>query len=530
MCEPICPPATNAGPALTRERNLVHDLASRFGIQNGIQMTHTTDRNTDSMSEMGGGGGRSAASGESLPDVGALLEATIERARASTLYGERLRGLRVRTPEELRSVPFTTRSDLERAGLDGTRAVPLARVCHYGETSGTSGGVQNSTWLTAEDLRRNARVIAARHGDVFAPGRILLNRFPFMAAPAHLIQLIAQQGGGVAIPAGNINWDVPFPKAFELAQRTGAQVLAGFPFEPIILSQIARARGLDPAKDTKLDTFFLGGSPLPPILQERIERTWGARVIELYGSTETMLLGTGCRARSLHLEPELVHCEVLAIDSDEPAAVGEEGRLIVTTLGIEGSPLIRLETGDRVRLLPPCSCGDPRPSLIVLGRENEAIELAGRRLHPYEIIQAAAAAADALDSSVFFSVVMPDRLIVRIEAENASGNPEAALREHLGDLPVEVECTPRNAILDVEQLSRSPSVYKPMLVSDWRGPGRRILSVSDGMIEWPRPTLAEARRWLVRLVRGSRRTRKLARELRVARAARVSRVAERSGQ
>ena len=55
---------------------------------------------------------------------------------------------------------------------------------------------------------------------------LLLNRFPFMAAPAHLVQLLAQQGGGVAIPAGNINWDVPFPRALELARRTGAQVLA----------------------------------------------------------------------------------------------------------------------------------------------------------------------------------------------------------------------------------------------------------------------------------------------------------------
>jgi phenylacetate-CoA ligase len=510
---------------LTWKRNLVH--ASRLGseIASEIEMASSntsTTSNTDSMSETSGGGGtRALAGAEGAPDVGALLDATIERARASTLYGERLRGLRVRTPDELRSVPLTTRGDLERAGLNGTRAVPLDRVCHYGETSGTSGGVQNSTWLTAEDLRRNAAAIAARHGDVFAPGRILLNRFPFMAAPAHLIQLIAQQGGGIAIPAGNINWDVPFPKAFELAHRTGAQVLAGFPFEPIILGQIARARGLDPAKDTKLDTFFLGGSPLPPVLQKRIERIWGARVIELYGSTETMLLGTGCPARSLHLEPELVHCEVLALDSDEPAAVGEEGRLIVTTIGIEGSPLIRLETGDRVKLLSPCPCGDPRPRLIVLGRENDVVELAGRRLHPYEIIEAAAAAADALDSSVFFSVVMPDRLLVRIETGPGTGDPEAALREHLGDLPVEVECTAENAILDIEQLSRSPSVYKPILVSDWRRPGRHVLSVSDGMIEWPRPSLSEAWRWLVRAVRGGRRSRKLARELRVA---------ERSGQ
>ncbi|MBW2419933.1 MAG: phenylacetate--CoA ligase family protein [Deltaproteobacteria bacterium] len=424
--------------------------------------------------------------------------------------------MQVRTPDELRAVPLTTKADLVKAGLHGTRALPLEEVCHYGETSGTSGAGANSTWLTAADFERSARAISRRHPDVFAPGHILLNRFPFMAAPAHLIQLIAQQGGGVAIPAGNINWDVPFPRALELAQNTGATVLAGLPLEPIVLGEIARARGLDPARDLQFDTFFLGGAPLPPAMQRRIERTWGASVIELYGSTETMLLGTGCSARALHLEPDLVHCEVLRPDSDEEADVGEEGRLIVTTLGIEGSPLVRLDTGDRVRRLPACECGDARPALVVLGRENDVVELQGRRLHSYDLVEAGAAAADALDSSVFFTIVLPDRLVIRIESEQESGDPHEAARRHLGDVKVEIETTERNALLDVEQISRSPSVYKPVLVSDWRRPGRRILSVNQGMMEWPRPSLPELWRWLVRSLRTSARGRQLARTLRVA--------------
>jgi phenylacetate-CoA ligase len=455
-----------------------------------------------------------------IPETSAaILEAlhhTIVRARGSTLYQGRFDTLQLRAIDDFRELPLTTRGDLQEAGTHGTRAVPLERVSHYGESSGTTGSV-NSTWLTPGDLTRNAQAIVARHPDVFAPGRILLNRFPFMAAPAHLMQLIAQFGAGVAVPAGNINWDVPFPRALELAERTGAQVLASFPFEPIVLAQLAQARGLDPAKDLSLDTFFLGGSPLPAVLQRRIERTWGARVIELYGSTETMLLGTGCRERSLHLETDLVYCEVLAMDSDEPASIGEEGRLIVTTIGIEGSPLIRLDTGDRVRRLPPCACGDDRPAIVVLGRESEAIELQGRRLHSYEITEAAAAAADALDSSVFFSVVLPDRLLVRIEAEvDAPGDPHAALRSHLGEIEVEVERTEPGMLLDIEHLSRSPRVYKPVLMSDWRRPGRQLLSVDQGMIEWPEVGFAEARRWLGRSLRSALRRRQLQRALRVA--------------
>jgi len=445
----------------------------------------------------------------------AALAATVRQASQGRFYGERLRARAIGSLEEFQALPLTTRDDLESAGVDGLRAVALDRVCHYGETSGTTG-IPNSTWLTAGDFARSADAIASRHPDVFSPGRILLNRFPFMAAPAHLMQLIAQQGGGVAIPAGNINWDVPFPKALELAQRTGAQVLAGLPLEPIVLAQIARDRGLEPAKATKLDTFFLGGAALPPTLQRRMERTWGARVIELYGSTETMLLGTSCAQRALHLETALAHCEILEVDSLEPAREGDEGRLVVTTLGIEGSPLVRFDTGDRVRLLPPCACGDDRPAIVVLGRGSDVVEMKERRLHASELIEAGAAAADALDSSVFFIVALHDRLVLRIEDEGGSGDPLVVARRSLGDLPIEIERVDPKLLLDTEQLGRSPSVYKPVLVSDWKRPGRHILGVSQGMIEWPSLTPREMGRWISRLVKTGWRRRKLARSNRVA--------------
>lgn len=468
--------------------------------------------------------------GPSMPhgetDRLARLRRAIERARFSTLYSERLRDVRLESLEDYSRVPLTTRTDLQEAGLTGTRAVPVEAVCHYGETSGTTGAA-NSTWLTAADLQGNARMIAERHPEIFGPGRVILNRFPFMAAPAHLIQLVGQLGSGVVIPGGNINWDVPFSRALDLARKVGAHVIAGMPLEPVFLAQLARAQGLDPAKDFALDTFFLGGSPLPPVLQRRIEQTWGARVVELYGSTETMLLGTSCGHRSLHLETDIVHCEILRLDADEPAPAGDPGRLVVTTLAIEGSPMIRLDTEDVVRVLPPCACGDPRLAIVVLGRRGEEVRVAGRDLYAYELIEAAASAADALDSSVFFTVAVGDRLVVRIEVEEGRDEPSridgarAAHRDVLGDVPFEVECTRPNEVLDVENLARSPQVYKPVLVNDWSRTGsRRLVSVTQGMIEWPRPTLPELLGFLRRTCKNAWRASQLRRRMKVAKAPR----------
>src|SRR5438094_3192541 len=130
---------------------------------------------------------------EAQDDLLAALDATIARARRRELYRERLAGVRVRTLADVAAIPLTTRADLQQAGVNGTRAAPLAAICHYGESSGTSGA-SNSVWLTPGDLDRSAQAMRAAHPDVFAPGRVILNRFPFMAAPAHLMQLIAQSG------------------------------------------------------------------------------------------------------------------------------------------------------------------------------------------------------------------------------------------------------------------------------------------------------------------------------------------------
>lgn len=445
---------------------------------------------------------------QAVPSADALLDAlaaTIARARRSSLYAERLVGVEVNSLEEFARLPPTTRADLQRGGVHATRAVPLSAVCHYGESSGTSGSGLNATWLTAGDFARDAEALRAAHPEVFAPGRVILNRFPFMAAPAHLVQLIAQQGGGVAIPAGNINWDVPFPRALELAERTRAQVIAGLPLEPIVLGEIAKLRGLDPAQGLAVDTLFLGGAPLPPAMAYRLARTWGARIVELYGSTETMLLATSCAAGTLHTYPWLAYCEIV----DAAGRPADEGRLLVTTLGVDGSPLVRFEVGDTVRRVTSCPCGSTRPGLLVLGRSTEAIAMGDRQLWPYDVLDAAAAAADALDSSVFFVVVLADRLVVRIEAQAKTGDPAAAWQRRLPGVPVEIETVRPMDLLDVELLCRSPHVYKPVVVSDWRRPGRRVLTVSEGMIEWPRPTLAEGWRWLGRVWRARRRRRTL---------------------
>src|SRR5262249_1098589 len=163
--------------------------------------------------------------------------------------------------------------------------------------------------------------------------------------------------------------------------------------------------------------------------------------------TETMLLGTSCAEGTVHLETGLVHCELAPVDGRP------EARLLVTTLAVRGSPLVRFDTGDVVRVLPNCACGDLRPGIAVPGRAPGAggVGVGGGRVDGGEWMGAGAAAADALDSSVFFVVVLPDRILVRVEVTSAAGgDPLRAARTRLADIAVEIERVSPGMLLDVE--------------------------------------------------------------------------------
>jgi phenylacetate-CoA ligase len=84
-----------------------------------------------------------------------------------------------------------------------------------------------------------------------------------------------------------------------------------------------------------------------------------------------------------HVQPELIILEILD-EEGYPVAGGGQGEVTITTLGIEGMPLLRYRTGDLcVRHSEPCSCGRHTARLSpVLGRKQQMIKLKGTTLYP----------------------------------------------------------------------------------------------------------------------------------------------------
>lgn len=120
-------------------------------------------------------------------------------------------------------------------------------------------------------------------------------------------------------------------------------------------------------------------STLHPLMRERVERVFGCRVFDQYGSREVGDIACECdRHRGLHVIPWMNFVEIVNEDG-EPVEPGREGRVIVTSLCNYSMPLIRYEVGDRARLVPdedpPCPCGRQGPRLAeVVGRIGDTFK------------------------------------------------------------------------------------------------------------------------------------------------------------
>lgn len=118
-------------------------------------------------------------------------------------------------------------------------------------------------------------------------------------------------------------------------------------------------------------------APLRPSNRTLIERAFGTKVCDEYGSCECRWIASQCsECKGLHVNVEHVYIEFVD-ENNQPVPKGEYGRTLITNLEDEVFPLIRYENNDRGRWLTgPCACGRTLPCIdSVKGREVESFVL-----------------------------------------------------------------------------------------------------------------------------------------------------------
>ncbi len=429
-----------------------------------------------------------------LPQID-LIKDIFNRVKQNGLYGKKFKDLTLNSWDDFFNLPMTTKEDLRGCAPEDTLAVPKSEVWHYHESFGTTGK-PISSWFTREDYEREAD-ITKRWTQPVRPGMYVLNRFPYsFAVPPFVLEVKCMRDGGVVLPAGYLSWNMPYGRVLEIMKRMQVEAIGCLPTEMIMLEMVAEKCGYDIKKDFRsLKYIFTSGRIVPPALQEYIEGRWDASLYSVYGSTEGGGVASSCSEGNLHVHHDAHIIEILDPENRQPVRRGDPGILTLTSYYRQGAPLFRYFTRDYCRMVDKeCPCGAHEPVIQVLGRMEDIIDLAGKKLFFHDLEQAVLEFSLQFDSAVYFIIVTGKTLHVRIETHNnlkaPSGKTLVELQEKLGIL-VKVDICRKGELLDAGFLLRAPEVYKPQSISDWRNDDRRPVNLTEGLIKWPKVGLPE---------------------------------------
>jgi phenylacetate-CoA ligase len=195
-----------------------------------------------------------------------------------------------------------------------------------------------------------------------------------------------KQSGSVtqhAFGDGGRRWRLYGPEdvsAVKLLHRTQATMITGFPSIVHETLKLAHEQSLG----RSLRLVATKAEAIGPGLREFARQAFDCRVLDRYGAVEAGLIAVQCSAcDEYHFADRHLLVEVVK-DDDSPAAPGEVGRLLLTTLYNRAMPLLRYDIGDYVELSRNESCPRSNRSVRrIVGRERNIFKLAdGRRLAP----------------------------------------------------------------------------------------------------------------------------------------------------
>lgn len=401
------------------------------------------------------------------------LNKTVSLCRKSKLYRKKLTGLPLKLENltDLAQFPLTCKEELRALGPEATLAVPRDEVVEYHESFGTTGE-PISVWLTARDFEQWTLQIEHCAID-FGPKDTVLVRFPYaISDPAHIVQAAAKKRGASIVPVSSRTVVSPHTRVIKLLDKLKATVIGCLPLEAIFLAETAKLMGYNPAKDfPHLRGFCVAGEMLTDTRKKMIENIWDTKVYNMYGTTENGNIAADCPNGRLHAAEDHFLLEVIDPISLKPLPPGQKGLLVVTTLTLEASPLIRYVTGDMAILHPSvsCSCGRNGQTIEHLGRYGDRIEIGDTTILPAELHEAILLAPGKLIEPLWMVGISKKGLVIRAESkcpDSDTSVPEGFIEEKL-KVPVKVELVPIGDIFDRSKLLEVSPVIKPRYVADW---------------------------------------------------------------
>ncbi len=292
----------------------------------------------------------------------------------------------IRSVDQLKYLPFTTKTDLRDNYPFGLFTVPQSEIVRIHASSGTTGKptvvgyTQQDLEIWAEVVARSLTMAGIHSGDTI---QIAYGYGPFTGGLG--LHYGAEKVGATVIPisTGNTKKQLQFMTDFR------ATILACTPSYAAHLGESIRKEGIAP-EEIKLRIGVFGAEPWTHEMRKEIEQLLQIKAYDIYGLSEVIGPGVsmecacqcGNHVFEDHFIPEIIHPETLEVLPD-----GELGELVFTPVSKVAMPLLRYRTRDLTRLhREKCDCGRTLVRMEkCLGRTDDMLIIRGVNVFPSQI-------------------------------------------------------------------------------------------------------------------------------------------------
>ncbi len=289
----------------------------------------------------------------------------------------------INTLDDIKILPFTTKTDLRNNYPFNLFAVPMSEVIRIHSSSGTTGkptvvGYSRKDLDTWSELM--ARALCSAGANRYS---VIQNSYGYGLFTGGLgVHYGAEKLGASVIPSSGGNTK----RQVMLMQDFGTTVLTCTPSYALFMAEVMAEMDVNPG-DLKLEAGIFGAEPWSEDMRAKIEAALQIEAFDIYGLSE--IIGPGvaieCECKNgLHIAEDHFMAEIIDPVTEEVMPYGVPGELVITTLTKEALPMIRYRTRDLTTLnIEPCACGRTHVRMQkVLGRSDDMVIIRGVNIFP----------------------------------------------------------------------------------------------------------------------------------------------------
>ena len=256
----------------------------------------------------------------------------VENAKRAPFYAGRLNHVdldRLDEPEEWQKIPLLDKEELRALSTEDFYArfciAPREEYAEYWRSGGTTGKplfyprTYADIEMCLESFRRTFDVMQCSSSDVVHVS------FPLGIHP--IGQMFSRAAGlnNIGSLWAGSGTGTPTEVQLQLIHELKPTVWMGMPGYGLRLANLAEEKGIDLASGS-VNKLVVSAEPLSKAKRDKLERSWGAEVYDVFGMTECTLMATeSSNHNGLVMFSDIAFIEVVDEETHEPVAEGEPG-------------------------------------------------------------------------------------------------------------------------------------------------------------------------------------------------------------